>query len=101
MLKSASNYNPKISAAIFNASCCLHNVIACDAIPFSDKDNSPVTEQQIGAVPISYETQELLEQHNISLTQRRRQGEAMRDKIAGDMWRSYQAIMQTRRFTRV
>ena len=76
-------------------------MIAAGGIPFLEKDKSPLAEQAIGAGPSRYKAQTQLEQHNLSLAQLKQQDEELRDKIAGDMWRSYQAIMQTRRFARV
>ena len=69
--------------------CSLHNIIPAEGISFSEKNNSPVAELAIGIKPSRYKAQVQYEQNNLSLAQLKQQGEKLRDKISGDIWRSY------------
>ena len=93
ILRSASRYNAAISAALFNALCCLHNIIASNSIPIDNRgfllsqEKRRVQVERAQLLPIGLSTREL-----------KKQGEELRDKIAGEMWKDYQTIMRSRRF---
>ena len=91
----ASGYNFLLSAELFTALCCLHNFIIHDGLTVSECN--PPLSQTIKAAQL---TAAVIEgtQPVMSQSQRKKAGEDMRDKIADEMWRSYQNIMRSRRF---
>ena len=93
ILKSATGYDKQISAALFNAVCCLHNFIAAGGIPIKDRNIQISVEKRNQQVEASTRPRPIL-----SARQRKEKGEALRDQIAGEMWASYQALMRSRRF---
>ena len=93
ILKTAAGYDKQVLAAIFNAVCCLHNFITANGIPINHRKPRLSVEKCQQQVTAS-----LLPQPVLSAGQRKKKGEEMRDKIANEMWRSYQALMRSRRF---
>ena len=95
ILKSASGYSFKVSAELFTALCCLHNFIRHDGLTVKEFKPSllPAT-QRIQRLREEIQAREPILSHG----QKKKTGENMRDKIAEDMWRSYQNIMRSRRF---
>ena len=95
ILKTAAGYDKQVSAAIFYAVCCLHNFITVNGIPINHRKSQPSIEKCQKQVSASLLPQKVL---SLSAVQRKKKDEEMRDKIADEMWRSYQALMRCRRF---
>jgi len=84
-----------VCAELFTALCCLHNFISRAGLTVKES-KPPVQPATLAIQQLAAEIER--REPIMSQEQKEKAGENMRDKMAEDMWRSYQDIMRSRRF---